>query len=90
MSVADTGTRQCDSMATARSAVSARFDATYRCPHPAKYRVQSRDRRTGEPNGAPFEGEYVCGRHVRPALLDNADSVWRPWLVTVLVPGSDR
>lgn len=50
-----------------------------RCPHRARYRVVRSD--TGTP---PYEGEHACGRHVRPALMDNGDSVWKPWRVTAL------
>lgn len=80
--------RKCEAWATERSGVSARFDRDYPCPHPAKYRVRPRDPLTGmvDPTRHCVGGEYVCGRHVRPALMDNGDSAWWPWLVERLAP----
>ena len=66
--------RQCEAIATTRSTM-ARFDRSYRCPHPAKYRVQSAS--------AGVVVYEFCGRHVRPFLMDS-DSVWKPWIVTSL------
>lgn len=55
----------------------------HRCTRPAKYRVIGNiDRHGGQ--SIPMEGEFVCGTHVRPALMDNGDSVWKPWIVTRL------
>jgi hypothetical protein len=71
--------RQCEAWANARSAVSARFSHSYRCPNPAKFRVQA-----AQAGQVVWEGEYVCGRHVRPALMDNGDSVRKPWIVSRL------
>lgn len=48
----------------------------HRCRNPARFRVQSRD-----PDKAYIGGEYLCGLHIRPALMDNGDSAWKPWLV---------
>jgi hypothetical protein len=59
--------------------------AGHRCIHPARFRVQAADRHGGvDPSAVAAGGEYVCGTHVRPALMDNGDSVWKPWIVTRL------
>lgn len=51
------------------------ISAGHRCVNPAKYGVSSNKR-----NKVPPEDE-VCGVHVRPYLMDNGDSVWKPWNV---------
>ena len=70
--------QQCEAWATTRSEVSSRFDQDYRCPHPAKYRVGDT-----RPHYSPPE-RFVCGRHVRPYLMDNGDSARAPWTVEAL------
>lgn len=53
------------------------------CPHLAKYRVTGNHHpRWGTKVSA--SGETPCGIHVRPYLMDNGDSVWKPWIVTRL------
>jgi hypothetical protein len=53
------------------------------CRNPARYRVTA-NHRHGETNKVSAAGEYPCGLHVRPYLMDNGDSVWAPWVVTPL------
>lgn len=64
-----------------------------RCPNPARFTVVAnrkpyRDSGGGWPWRA--DGPNACGVHVRPALMDNGDSVWKPWVVErigVVPPG---
>lgn len=54
------------------------------CTYPAKFRIRARSEYGGndvDPNVVSWQGEYVCGIHVRPALMDNGDSVWKPWII---------
>lgn len=61
---------------------------THRCLSPVKFRVRPADRfGRPDPTKVAWTGEYVCGRHVRPYLMDNGDSVWKPWIVEPLANG---
>lgn len=64
--------RRCDAILEPRAW---RRGRPKRCQHPARFRQRGSDGR------AILQGEYVCGRHVRPALMDNGDSVRKPWIV---------
>lgn len=51
------------------------------CDNPARYRVRGAPDRIHPQGTVSLSGETPCGLHVRPYLMDNGDSVWRPWIV---------
>ena len=52
---------------------------SHRCPNPARFRV-----RAAEARKVPWGPEQPCRRHVRPYLMDNGDSVRKPWIVEAI------
>lgn len=53
------------------------------CDNPAKFRVRGAPDRHGREK-VSLAGDTPCGLHARPYLMDNGDSVWKPWIVEPL------
>lgn len=56
----------------------------HQCHNKARFKVVGNKRRDDDSNSIPWDGEHQCGAHVRAFLMDNGDSVWKPWIVTRL------